>query len=531
MKSSRALFLSIIIIELIIFLFMCRAFFWFTPDDGYIYLSGARQIAGGTLPNFCPGEPPTNFFGSMPWTFILTVPYLLHLDPLIFGKILGLALLLMSTFVLSRILDALAQLRNGFVALSFSMLLVCFPPAVIAAVNLLDTMLAVLGAVLTVFYLIKFFNGRGCFFKLGLSLSLLLTSRPHTFVDVFFVLIMIAWFLNTRSEEKSKPALKILAGLLPGIIIAVGTVVVFKEILPNSAAAKISYSLTNQPKIVKHSSYFSLYLGRIIKDLSRDNFLFVAYLAIIPFIIMVKNRFTSLSIAALAFTHLGVYMYHGDWMSAHRIWMPSLFIVMACFFFVLIRFFEDKRRLVILLALLIPLFTMNKHSWLRFVSYVYITPDSDEIKIGKIIRKHKMRDSWLITPDMGATVYYANMPTIDACDEPICNKYRLTHFLDMEYVTDHQIDFVVLVSREKRKPRAGKEVLHLLCQKFMSTSYFKLNFVHFQTGECSPRWQGYKERNSRFGKGRYYHLYVSKRALAKIKKKERMKRFNRNKGG
>ncbi len=87
-------------------------FFWLTlaswpltVDDAFITFRYAQNLASGQGPTFNPGEPPVEGTTSFAWLLLMTIPHLLHLDAVVFAKIVGVlatTALLFATFQAAR---------------------------------------------------------------------------------------------------------------------------------------------------------------------------------------------------------------------------------------------------------------------------------------------------------------------------------------------------------------------------------------------------------------------------------------------
>lgn len=496
-------------------LFICVAlvitFFPFTPDDGFIYLYGARQLADGQIPNYTPGEDPTNAFGSPLWLLALAPPYLVSFSPLIWGKIAGLLLLLGTAYLTGLLLIALVDGLDRRIALAASGSILCLPFMVASALNMLDTLLATFSLMASLYLAVRLIRTNSGFARTGAAIGLMLVSRPDAFLSaaVLFFTVMIVIF---RGEEKrGRRAAAVGLGMLPGVLLLAAAMIAFKELMPNSAAAKTP----------GFSDFFSLTIYRdafliFIRDFSKDSILFLVYLSLIPFCTIVKNRTLAVLFVALAVIHLGVFLLARDWMGLHRLYLPSITVAIAAFLAVVASSFERKDRVLIPIAILVLLAPMSYSHWKTFAGYNYSYPGSPAEQMGKFIAEQKLPDSYLMTCDMGVVPYYGEIQTIDSNDAPICNSWRRTHLDDIDYIFRRNVDFIIMINA--RADGKGMPVFSIN-EKIFAGRYFQENYVRIGVATWRPAIEDYAERGFAIGYGRYFHLYASKRITDRLSDK------------
>ncbi|MBI4720387.1 MAG: hypothetical protein HY770_04020 [Chitinivibrionia bacterium] len=500
-KKEYLLFLFAV--ELAVFALLIAAYFPFTPDDGFIYLYGARELAGGRIPNYTPGETPTNAFGSPLWLLMLAPSFVLSVPPLIWAKIAGLALLVATAFIMGKLLLCMVRGLEKPAAFALSFSILCLPFMVACAVNALDTLLAAFLLVLSLYFAVQTIDtGRGCA-KTGCAIGLMLVSRPDAFLSAAILLIAVAAGVARRNEGRGRSAVSLAAGLLPGLLLLTAAMAVFHEALPNSAAAKT-------PGIGK---LFSVGLYRdalfsFARDFSTDPVLAVIYLALIPFCLSIRNAAFRVLYPALALVHLAVFLLARDWMGLHRLYLPSIAAALAAFFFVVASVFESKERILAAATLLVLIMPMGHSHWKTHMGYNYAHPGSPAEMMGRFIAANKLPDSYVMTSDMGVVPYFAGAPAIDSNDAPICNAWRRKHPDDLEYIFKRNVDFIIMINA--RSDGKGMPVFSIN-EKIYASGAFQDRYTRVGMATWRPAIEDYKERGLPIGYGRYFHLYVSKR--------------------
>lgn len=489
--------------ELIICAALVITYFQFTPDDGFIYLYGARQLAHGNIPNYTPGENPTNAFGSPLWLLALVPPYLLSIPPLVWAKAAGLMLLLGSVAVTGRIFATLVDGLDRRIAIAAAASLLCLPFVVAASLNVLDTLLATFSLLLALHCVLLLRNGRGGYIRTGGAIGLLLVSRPDAFLGAIILLAAVAVILARTRENRIRHTGGLLLGLLPGILLLGATMAAFGELLPNSAAAK-----TPPLGSLLSPDIYGNAIVSLIRDFSKDSILYLLFASLIPFCLLVKDRLLKSVFVALALLHLGVFLLARDWMGLHRLYLPSIAVAFTAFLVVLASWFERKERVLAALAILVLLAPMGFRHWKTFAGYNYAYPGAPAEQMGRFIAEHKLPDSYCMTSDMGVVPYFGALPAIDSNDAPICNRWRRTHLDDIEYVFRRNLDFIIMIN--SRADGRGMPVFSIN-EKIFASRYFQENYVRIGVATWRPSIEDYKERGLAIGYGRYFHLYVSKR--------------------
>jgi len=204
--------------------------FAYTPDDTYIYLRYARNIADGSGFSFNPGEATYGITGPL-WVLLLSLGGLLHLNLFIAAKILDLALasgaiVLFVFFALDVLEDHVAAVVAGF-AFSVNVWVLRW------TATGMESSLALLLVIAAARAAVR--NDR----LLAVVLAALLTLvRPEG--TLFFVLLLINFFVNSpkkaRAVEHTLVSIAVYAALLaPWVIYANRE---FGTFVPATASAK-----------------------------------------------------------------------------------------------------------------------------------------------------------------------------------------------------------------------------------------------------------------------------------------------------
>ena len=507
-KRSCWIWYILLAVELLLCLVILIDLSNYTMDDGYIYLGGARQLARGELPNTTPGEAPTNAFGSHLWLVLLTPAYLLGLNPLVWGKLIGFLLFIVGLWQLTKLLrlwrpkmELPARLALGGVALTAV-------PLVYGAVNLLETGLYLCALLTAVWLTARDAGGKKPTVVLGLSWSLLLLSRPDAFLEVFVLIGCTIWLLFKREHPfKWRDSWRPLIGLLPGLAALVFLALLYGTPIPHSAMAK-----TPELAQVLSFSWLIRNIWAMTFEISTSPGLFIVLPAAVVFLL--RRRKTKepgipirVALALLIGGRILQMWIVSDWTMVDRLWLGGLVLALGCALLLLYDLVETlKGRIAAIMLTGVALFG-GLWGWRAFIFSNYIKPTSPAREMGELINELALEESWLLTTDMGVTPYYAGIPTLDAEVHPVANHYLQQHPGDLDYVLEHQVDFVIVVS-EKLTPLDADYNHASTSGQFYLTDYFR---EHFRAAMIAE-WRQALALDIFLEKGgRYYHLYISDR--------------------
>ncbi len=144
MTRSSTGVLVVLLLAVVIFVTCCALFWPLTIDDSFITLRYARSLAEGNGPNYNVGERAEGYT-SILWVLILTVPHLLHIDAVVFSKVVGVAAVLGLFAIMvhfTRCLSARTEVGSAsWAGASAALWLASYPPTAIHAVSGMETML------------------------------------------------------------------------------------------------------------------------------------------------------------------------------------------------------------------------------------------------------------------------------------------------------------------------------------------------------------------------------------------------------
>jgi hypothetical protein len=489
-------------------------------DDAYIYLSGARQLSRGELPNPSAGDGklPTNSFSSHLWLLLLTPAFWLKIPPLIWAKGLGVLFLILSVLAAAGILRRLRPTLSHGSSLALAGVFLVFATSVLGAVNGLETTLNLFSILLLLRFAIRDFLNDRLSTALGLAAGLHLVTRPDAFLDLVVLGAVIGWcWASKRSRIGWRDVLRVKLGVLPGLAFFAAVALVYWQILPTSAGVKV-------PALPVMFSLWGLQEGffRVLWDFLRTPGLALVYAGFIYFLVRRSRegedgsgvdrapRLTAplrLLLVGLALDHLAVLFFAGDPIGVGRLWLPSAATALVCALAVLPAFFPRRRGLAVATLLSGLTLWAGFLGWWPYVVYHYNHPGSPAERLGKLISETKREDSWLVTMDMGVVPYFGDLPTIDSHDRPKCNRYRVSNPGDLDYIWQKPVDFVVLIT-PTLEPEPGF-IYHGINQLVCFDERFD-GFREVLIAEWRPPVNlGPVLTNT----GRYFHLYVSDRIV------------------
>ncbi len=517
-REIRGIWWLVIAVEIGLALVVIYELGAYSFDDAYIYLSGARQLSRGELPNPSAGdgELPTNSFSSHLWLLLLTPAFWLGIQPLVWAKALGFLFLLLSVVQAAGILRRLRPTFSHGSSLALAGVFLVFTTSLLGSVNGLETALNLFSFLLLLRFALRDFLRDKLSTALGLAAGLHLVTRPDAFIDLAVLGFVIGWcWASKRSSIGWRDVLRVKLGALPGLVFFVAVALVYWQILPTSAGVKV-------PALGIMFSFWGFKEGflRVLWEFIRTPGLALVYAGFIYFLVRRRkegengsggdrtHRLTTplrLLLVGLALDHLGVLFFAGDPIGVGRLWLPSAATALVCTLAVLPAFFHRRRGLAVGTLLLGFTLWSGFLGWWSYVVYHYNHPGSPAEQLGEFIDETKLSDSWLVTMDMGVVPYFGDLPTIDSHDRPKCNRYRASNPGDLEYIRGKPVDFVVLITQTP-VPETGF-IYHGINQYLSADEWFD-SFREVMVAE----WRPPVDLDSLLNNvGRYFHLYVSDR--------------------
>lgn len=376
----------------------------YSPDDTFIYLQYARNIAGGNGFSFNAGEPSFGITSPL-WAILLAIPYLLGFEGYWFSKALDLlfAVLSVSLFfklsglTISKItgynrenIKALQYLSAGIFLLNAWFLRWAFTG--------LETSLAVL-IILTVFYAV--FKER--YYLSSLLAGLLFLIRPESVVMLILLLIYLLYKKDWKGAFISFLLYAIL--IVPWFVYAKFA---FGTVVPNTALGKSTFSFG--------FNIFFEQIKRISGTIAFSDT--IQFLLSIVFVIYVIVKRQAAGYLLIIFWILGLVTLYiitdADIISRYLLIMLPFFTLLSVQ--VLCVFLTRQRILAISISLIVLLQS-------QVLYYVYVQPHADNftfglkhclIPIGNWLSSNTRHDSKILVNDVGAIGYYSNRYIIDA---------------------------------------------------------------------------------------------------------------------
>ena len=500
--KGRYVYNAIIAIQLALFFILLLNFAPYMPDDAYIYFNGARQLVGGNIPTIARGEKmPTNSFSSFLWLILLAPAFLLNIPPEIWAKILGVAFLGLSAIVFRAILLKFVVFKDNRQATICALTILLFPPFVANAVNGLETTMAMFSLLVLAFIIIRDYKAHRFSIWLGLAFSFYFLARPDSVANLLPAALFLLYAFLKKSMDRAG-WWRFFIGLLPGIAGSAFLVGVYGDIIPTSATAKMDFL-----GLLLDPGFYKLAFLRFIWSLSPDPILFLILFSAV--LLVVKNYRDPLFYLMIAFSFslIVVRVSVIAWMGVHRLYVPSLVVALAMFYIFFKRILSDWAFTVFCILTSFCFLTSASY-WNNFVALNYASPTWPPKELGGFIAAHKKRDSWLIQADMGAVPYFADIPTLDGNDRPICNRWLEKHPDDMDYVRDRNLDFVILA---KKDIEGNSEVQYNLMKKIENSDWFKEHYRKVAIARWRQEIRVYRPSGENVEPGRYLHLYASDR--------------------
>lgn len=510
-RGTRYLTWGLIALELVLCAFIVWDLSGYTPDDAYIYLNGARQLAGGRLPSMTPGEVPTNAWSSLLWVGLVTPAYWLGVDALVWAKVLGFILLLGIVWQIARIIGLFHPKLDQATVWAVAGLALTYMPLVFWATSGMETIFYVFSLVLVFRLLLRDTSQKRLSLGLGLALSLHLVTRPDAFINVALVLmLLVVLVLNPRRTYSWSGLVRPALGLLPGIVLFLLPGLFYPTVLPTSALAKAGVI----GPLFNDQFWWNFRELVLNFSLTPGNIFILAGMLIFLFWRRKRGDLSCgwemrVFVVLLVAMHLVKRVLVSDWMAVQRLWLESAVIALVVCLLAFIRLMEKKKYLLISAIILCGSLAAGLLGWRLFIFDFFHHPGNPAEVMAQFVGELKRDDSWMITTDMGVVPYFAEINTIDAEAVPICNYHLLKVPNDLAYVWSHQIDFIVVTSPCLTAPRP-ETTQYRLVRDIMSQRYFRDNYRHVLSAVwASPFNHGHGTLRSY--PGRYYHLFVSNR--------------------
>lgn len=226
-KKSRGAELVLLLGGVAAFLALCRAYWPFTVDDTFIFLRYAENFAAGHGLTWNPGLAPVEGYTSFSWTVLLTLPFLLSSNALVFAKAGGVLCMLGAAAFAGRLARRLADSRLAGALTAFLTLL--HPPTSVHAVSGMETSLATLLFAWWSLESAELLSGAGHRWRWALAGLALGLTRPEANLVVGVGIVVVIASVARRRE------LLLAAGLghvLPGALYFIVRAAWYGHLLP-----------------------------------------------------------------------------------------------------------------------------------------------------------------------------------------------------------------------------------------------------------------------------------------------------------
>jgi len=374
----------------------------YSPDDTFIYMQYAKNIASGNGFSFNAGEPSYGVTSPL-WVLFLTIPYLFGMDGFWFAKSLDLICALISIFVFFRLTRFFFKDNNTLRYLAV-LLFTLNPWFIRWAFTGMETSFAVL-LVILLFYL--YYSGRFnlMFFLLGIFYLV----RPESFV-LSIVLFLCVVYKQIKGNNFSiihtaGYLLLFFAAVTPFMIYAY---ISFGTFLPNTALGKSTLTFS--------SIVIFTQLREIFKTLSAAGI--IEMFLTLVFVIFALKRKDFRNTAPFFLWIVGlIFLYvvtDADIISRYLLIISPFLIITGLY--AVEQFPKHQLKIIIVVSLGCIVFT-------QFIFYTFVKPGTDDftkgvneclIPAGRWLSDNTGPGSKILVNDVGAIGYYANRYIIDA---------------------------------------------------------------------------------------------------------------------
>ncbi len=437
----------------------------YSPDDTFIYMQYARNIAGGEGFSFNAGEPSYGVTSPL-WVIMLSIPYIFGIDGFWFSKILDLLCAAASVVVFYRLSRLIFSEENKqFLSIISAALFILNIWFIRWSLTGMETNLAVL-CVMLILYSYYRKNYAISFFILGLFFLV----RPEGF---FFFLAVFASLLIERyfvlKRDLKKILLYIVLFLIPVIPFLVYAELEFGTFVANTALGKSTFTLG--------FGIIAAQVTEIIRTLAPSSAVEILLSIVFVVFLLRKKQFSGYAVLIL-WPVLLIFVYiftDADIISRYFLIIIPVFTLLAVKSVELL----DRRIFPVAAALFVITLFISQS-----VFYEFVKPHTDDfsegveeclIPIGKWFSENTPQDTRILVNDVGAIGYYSNRYIIDAAAlinrdldinkkimstplEKRKNPYNLLEFVDADYVIER--DTVI-----KKTIETGDKTLELVLVK------------------------------------------------------------------
>lgn len=428
----------LIVIAITIFFINLLQKLSYSPDDTFIYMQYARNIADGAGFSFNSGEPSYGVTSPL-WVLFLSIPYFSSLDGFWFAKTFDLIFALLSVIYFYR-LSKTIFVNEPFLSYISVFFFIVNPWFIRWSFTGMETSLAVLLSVLA-FYLYYGEKFRSMFMTLGIFLLV----RPESFVLVILLSLLVSVKLIKEKKFYIKEACIYLVLLcLPIILFMIYANTFFGTILPNTAAGKSTLTLSPQIILNQVREIFKVIAGSSIIEL---------FLTLVFLIISVKRKDFQKTLPFLFWIFGLIFLYtvtDADIISRYLLIITPFFIILG------LKTFENLKNYKVNFAIISTIICLL---YSQFIFYKFVKPSTDDftvgvnecfIPIGNWLHQNTPQSSKILMNDVGAVGYYSQRYVIDAAAlinrdiklnreimsmpvEDRMNPYKMLSFINADY--------------------------------------------------------------------------------------------------
>ena len=412
----------------------------YAPDDTYIYLQYAKNIASGNGFSFNPGEQSYGVTSPL-WVMILTLPFFAGFDAFWFSKIADLLCALAAILLFFRL--ASAFFKDEILIVTATIMFALNAWFIRWAFTGMETSCAVM---LVVLIFLLYFQRR--FSLMFFILGLFYLTRPEGFILVL-VLFTIVLTNKIRHNEMSFGELGkyIMFTAIPVVSFLVYAKLSFDTFLPNTALGKSTLTLK--------AGVFIAQVVEISKTLAGASLVEIFLSIVSIFLIIYYRKFFNLApILVWIFALVTLYIVTDADIISRYLLIISPFIILIGL--TAITFLKNNKNIFIVSALIISVF------YSQFIFYKFVKPSTDDFTIGmneclipegKWLKENTPLNSKILVNDVGAIGYFSERYIIDAAalinrDLELNRKimatpledrlvtHRLLNFIQADYVID-----------------------------------------------------------------------------------------------
>ncbi len=429
-----------ILVALIIFLVNIFQKLQYSPDDTYIYLQYAKNIASSNEFSFNPGEESYGVTSPL-WVLFLVIPYIAGIDGFWFSKSLDLIATLVSILLFFRL--ASYFFKDDLMRFTATGIFVLNAWFGRWAFTGMETSFAVM-LVMLIFLL--YYKGRLSlmFFILGLFYL----TRPEGFILTFGLFAIV---LINKIKQKQFNIFEIgkytLLTSIPVLIFLAYAKMSFGTLMPNTALGKSTLSL--------NAEIFKIQIFEISKTLAVAGLVEIILSALTILLIFYKRKFFNLAPFIIWIISL-VTLYivtDADIISRYLLIVSPFFILIGL---TSISFISTRKNLIIAFVFILSVF------YSQFIFYKFVKPSTDDFTIGmneclipegKWLKENTPQNSRILVNDIGAIGYFSERYIIDAAalinrdlelnkkimSTPLDDRlvtHRLLNFINADYVID-----------------------------------------------------------------------------------------------